>query len=283
MNPWIEGARPRTLPAAVAPVAVGTGVAVPHFDLINGLLALVVALSLQIAVNYANDYSDGIRGTDANRVGPTRLVASGLASAAAVKRAAYIAFLLAAVAGLIAATRTSLWLIAIGALAILAAWQYTGGKNPYGYRGLGELFVFIFFGVVAVVGTAYLHTQEISTLSLLASVPVGMLACALLVVNNLRDRATDALSGKQTLAVRLGDRNTRALFVVLVLAPFVLAVAVIPWRGWSWIAIAGLPLAIYTSRFVAAGAVGPDLIKALRLTGQVQLLFALFFTVGLAL
>lgn len=283
MKKWITGARPRTLPAAIAPVAVGTGVVAPNVNALHAFLALAVALFLQIGVNFANDYSDGVRGTDLNRVGPIRLVASGQAAAVAVKRAAFLMFGFAAVAGLILAVRTSLWLVVVGALAILAAWTYTGGKSPYGYQGFGELFVFIFFGLVAVVGTAYVQSEQLTSLSFLAAVPVGMLACALLVVNNLRDRKTDAEVGKKTLAVRLGDRQTRALFVVLMLAPFVLAVALIPLRSWSWLALASLPMAIYAARYVAAGAAGKDLVVALRLTGQVQLLFAAAFTLGLTL
>lgn len=281
MKHWIAGARPRTLPAALAPVAVGTGVAAPDVDLFRALLALAVALLLQIGVNFANDYSDGVRGTDQTRVGPARLVASGIATPAAVKRAAFAMFFLAALCGFVLALQTSLWLILIGLASILAAWFYTGGKNPYGYLGYGELFVFVFFGLVAVIGTAYVQTEEISLLALLASIPVGMLACALLVINNLRDRANDAVAGKRTLAVRIGDRSTRALFVVLLLMPFVLAVATLPLRPWSWLALLGLPLAIYTARYVAAGAVGPELITGLKFTGQVQLLFALCYTAGL--
>lgn len=283
MKNWIAGARPRTLPAAVAPVIVGAGVAAPKFNLLNATLTLLVALALQVGVNYANDYSDGVRGTDDERVGPLRLVASGLASATSVKRAAFLAFFIAAVAGSVVALRTSLWLILVGLLAIIAAWQYTGGKNPYGYLGLGELFVFLFFGLVAVVGTAYVLAGEITLLAWVSAIPVGALACALLVINNLRDRANDAIVNKMTMAVRLGDRNSRALFIVLMLTPFVFAVAAIPMRPWSWLAIAALPLAIYTSRYVAAGAMGVELIRGLKLTGQVQLLFALFFTLGLTL
>ena len=194
MNKWIIGARPRTLPAAVAPVAVATALAASDASALPALLALLVSLALQIGVNYANDYSDGIRGTDSDRVGPTRITASGLATPASVKRAAFISFALAAVAGLALASMTSWWLIAVGLAAILAAWGYTGGKNPYGYIGLGELFVFIFFGVVATVGTYFVQTEEITTDSLLISIPIGTFACALLAINNIRDRALDAPS-----------------------------------------------------------------------------------------
>ena len=216
MNKWILGARLRTLPAAIAPVAVATALAGSEAALLPALLALFVALALQIGVNYANDYSDGIRGTDNDRVGPTRLTASGIASPQSVKRAAFIAFGLSAVAGLALAAMTSWWLIAVGAAAILAAWGYTGGKNPYGYLGLGELFVFIFFGLVATVGTYYVQVEEITLDSILISIPMGTFSCALLAINNIRDRALDAPAGKKTLAVRLGDRKARYFFATLI-------------------------------------------------------------------
>jgi 1,4-dihydroxy-2-naphthoate octaprenyltransferase len=216
MNKWIIGARLRTLPAAIAPVAVATALAGSDAALLPALLALFVALALQIGVNYANDYSDGIRGTDNDRVGPIRLTASGIASPQSVKRAAFIAFGISAVAGLALAAMTNWWLIAVGAAAILAAWGYTGGKNPYGYLGLGELFVFIFFGLVATVGTYYVQVEEITLDSILISIPMGTFSCALLSINNIRDRALDAPAGKKTLAVRLGDRNARFFFATLI-------------------------------------------------------------------
>jgi 1,4-dihydroxy-2-naphthoate octaprenyltransferase len=209
MNKWLLGARPKTLPAAIAPVAVATALAGRDASLLPALLALVVRLSLQIGVNYANDYSDGIRGTDTERVGPTRITASGLATPSSVKAAAFISFGVGAVAGLALAAMTSWWLIAVGLAAIAAAWGYTGGKNPYGYMGLGEIFVFIFFGVVATVGTFYVQTEEITLDSLLISISMGAFACALLAINNIRDRALDEPVGKKTLAVRLGDRRAR--------------------------------------------------------------------------
>ena len=186
MNKWVLGARPRTLPAAITPVIVAVAIAYPTLDLLNALLALIVGLSLQIAVNYANDYSDGIKGSDANRIGPIRLVASGIAGAAQVKRAAFIAFGFAAFAGLYLSFRTSYWLIAIGAAAIIAAWRYTGGENPYGYRGLGEIYVFIFFGLVATLGTYFGQTGEITIEATMAAISNGAIACALLAVNNIQ-------------------------------------------------------------------------------------------------
>ena len=195
MNKWVVGARPRTLPAAIAPVVVATALAGESASALPALLALIVSLSLQVGVNYANDYSDGIRGTDNERVGPIRLTASGLAPATSVKRAAFISFGVGALAGLGLASLSSWWLIAVGAAAILAAWGYTGGKYPYGYLGLGELFVFVFFGLVATVGTFYSQTTIITFDSVLASIPMGALSCALLAINNIRDRALDEPAG----------------------------------------------------------------------------------------
>jgi 1,4-dihydroxy-2-naphthoate polyprenyltransferase len=280
---WIAGARPRTLPAAISPVAVGTGVAWPTINLAHALLALVVALALQVGVNYANDYSDGIRGTDQERVGPLRLVASGTKSASAVKAAAFSSFGVAALAGFGLAARSSWWLIAVGVAAIVSAWRYTGGRSPYGYRGLGEIFVFIFFGPVAVVGTTFVQTGRLSALALAASVPVGLLICAVLVINNLRDRQTDLASSKRTLAVRVGDRLTRALFVYLVLAPFVGALGLVIARPWSALTLLALPQAIWLTRFVAAGAQGSDLVRGLGRTGQLLLSFSALLTLGLVL
>ena len=216
MNIWILGARPRTLPAAIAPVLVAVAIAYPTFNLINALLALIVGLSLQIAVNYANDYSDGIKGTDVDRIGPTRLVASGLASAEAVRQAAFIAFVIGAAAGYFLASRTSYWLLAIGAAAIISAWRYTGGKNPYGYRGLGEIYVFIFFGLVATLGTFYGQTGSITIEAVMAAISNGAVSCALLAVNNIRDIDGDTKVGKRTLAVRLGDTRARRFYMFLI-------------------------------------------------------------------
>src|SRR5438270_2563995 len=214
---WLAGARPRTLPAAVAPVLVGTGAAaaLDGFRAVPAVLALVVSLALQVAVNYANDYSDGTRGTDADRVGPMRLVGSGAASPRAVLLAAVAAFAVAGVAGLALAAMSSWWLVAVGAVCILAAWTYTGGPIPYGYRALGEVFVFVFFGLVAVVGTTFVQTLSLDGLAFAAAVPIGLCSVALLVVNNLRDVHGDAAVGKRTLAVLLGEHRTRIAYTAL--------------------------------------------------------------------
>lgn len=281
MNKWIIGARPRTLPAAVAPVVVATALAGSDASLFPALLALIVSLSLQVGVNYANDYSDGVRGTDKDRVGPTRITASGLATPASVKAAAFISFGVGAVAGLGLAVMTSWWLIAVGLISILAAWGYTGGKNPYGYLGLGELFVFIFFGVVATVGTFYVQTESITANSLLASIPMGTFACALLAINNIRDRALDAPAGKKTLAVRLGDRKARYFFVALIFLGYLAVLAM--GKPWALLTLITLPVAIQLIRGVLGKAQGRELIPFLAKTGQLQLLFALTFSLSLVL
>ncbi|MCX6400373.1 MAG: 1,4-dihydroxy-2-naphthoate polyprenyltransferase [Propionibacteriales bacterium] len=284
---WISGARPRTLPAAVAPVLAGTAVAAYDDSAIwwRALLALVVSLALQVAVNYANDYSDGIRGTDDDRVGPLRLVGSGLATPAAVKAAAFLAFGVAGVAGLALAATTTWWLVAIGAVCVLAAWFYTGGSKPYGYLGLGEVMVFVFFGLVAVVGTTWVQTESWGTTgwaSLVAGAGVGALACAILVANNLRDIPTDTVSGKMTLAVRLGDVRTRRFYVLLVLASAaaVVGLAVLT----SWWALLGLGFllpAAKAARIVVGGARGPALIPVLQQTGVAELGWAILTGLGL--
>ncbi|MGI8531781.1 MAG: 1,4-dihydroxy-2-naphthoate polyprenyltransferase [Geodermatophilaceae bacterium] len=282
---WAQGARPRTLPAAVAPVAVGTGLAVGEGAArwVPGLLALVVALALQVAVNYANDYSDGIRGTDTDRVGPFRLVGSGAARPRTVLGAAGAALAVAAVAGLVLAVTVSWWLLAVGVACLAAAWGYTGGSRPYGYRALGEVSVFVFFGLVAVTGTYFVHTGRVTGTSVVASIPVGLLACALLVVNNLRDIPTDTAAGKQTLAVVFGDTRTRTLTAALLILPFVLALGLGVVRPWAWIALLGLPLVLPPLRRVRSGAVGLALIPVLRDTGRAQLAFGVLLAVGLAL
>ena len=247
-------------------------------------LALVVSLLLQVGVNYANDYSDGIRGTDDARVGPLRLVGSGVAAPAAVKRAAFVAFGLAAVVGLVLAATTAWWLVAVGALSILAAWFYTGGKRPYGYLGLGEVMVFVFFGLVAVLGTAYVQAEEITAASVCAAVGIGALACAILVANNLRDIPSDTVSGKRTLAVKLGDDRTRMLYGFLVSTSLVvLVVLAVTTRWWALLGlVAYLPLlrAVHT---VTDGAKGRDLIPVLQLSGIGELLYGAGILAGLLL
>jgi 1,4-dihydroxy-2-naphthoate octaprenyltransferase len=282
---WIEGARPRTLPAAVSPVLVGTGAAAAAdgFRLGPALLALVVSLALQVAVNYANDYSDGVRGTDAVRVGPLRLVGSGVSTPAAVKRAALAAFAVAAVAGLVLAALTTWWLLAVGAVAMLAAWFYTGGSRPYGYRALGEISVFVFFGLVATLGTTYVQVEGITAAAVGGGIACGALACAILVVNNLRDIPTDTSAAKRTLAVVLGDRRTRLLYGTLVAVAFAVVLALAPAMPWVLIALAAAPLAVRPFRIVAGGRVGRDLVPVLRDTGRLQLAYAVLLAVGLAL
>ncbi len=284
---WLAGTRPRTLPAAVVPVLIGSGVAAGYgkFSLWRAALALVVALALQVGVNFANDYSDGIRGSDAaeRRVGPVRLVGSGLASPGRVKLAAFGCFLVACCAGLGLAAVTSWWLLLAGALAVLAAWFYTGGSRPYGYRGLGELSVFVFFGVAAVAGTAYVQMGRLSWLGLAASVPAGLLSCALLMVNNLRDIRSDTESGKRTLAVRIGDARSRLVYLLFVLVPFALGALIAVARPFALLMLLALPLTLAPVRAVRGGASGPALIATLGQTGRLQLAFGLAFTVGLAI
>lgn len=286
---WIAGARPRTLPAAVVPVAVGAAAAVGHEAGAvwwRAGLALIVSLALQVGVNYANDYSDGVRGTDdERRVGPLRLVGSGLVEPAAVKRAATLAFGVAGIAGTVLAVVVGPELFIVGAASLVAGWTYTGGPKPYGYLGLGEVFVFVFFGLVATVGTTYVLVEEVTGLALLASVAVGLWATALLVVNNLRDIPGDTAAGKNTLAVRIGAPATRVVFVVMQLAALGVAIAAsIGHDRWAGLMVVfGLAFMIQACVDVAKGAVGPALIKVLGLTGQVQLISGLAFAAGLAL
>lgn len=292
---WVEGARPKTLPAALAPVAAGTGVAVWQLGELTGsvdwalvipraLLALAVSFSLQIGVNFANDYSDGIRGTDDDRVGPFRLTGSGAARPATVKRAAIISLALGGLFGVVlVAVAQMWWALVVGAAAIAAAWFYTGGRKPYGYLGLGELFVFVFFGLVAVNGTALAITARPSWAALLASVSIGLLAVALMLTNNLRDIPTDAVSGKRTLAVRLGERGTRLLYTTALLAPFVLMVPVIIAHRPAALVLLALPLALGPVRNVLGGTGGRDLIPVLGATGRLELVFSLLLLVGLVL
>jgi len=265
---------------------VGSGVAFGygHFSLWRGVLALIVALALQIGVNYANDYSDGIRGTDERRVGPVRLVAAGVAPPRQVRDAALGCFAVACVAGAVLAAVTSWWLILLGALAVAAAWTYTGGRHPYGYHGLGEIAVFVFFGLAAVAGTTFVEMGSLPWLALAAALPVGLLACALLVINNLRDIPTDTLSGKRTLAVRLGDRRTRVLYVVLLVGA-VVAVPLVSGLGQrpaGALALVAIPFAQRPVTAVLSGARGPALIPVLVATGRIQLIFGTLFALGLA-
>ena len=276
---WIAGARPRTLPAAIAPVVVATSLADKESNTIAALLALAVSLALQIGVNYANDYSDGIRGTDNDRIGPLRITASGLATPSQVKNAALISFGVAAIAGLLLAINSSWWLIAVGALSIAAAWGYTGGKNPYGYMGLGELFVFIFFGLVATIGSFYVQTDRITGESVLAGVIVGFLACAILVINNIRDRAKDEVVGKRTLAVRLGDKRSRVLYTALVTLPYLLTAGF--GSPWTMLTLTTLPLTVSILKVLWSGTEGTALIALLAATGKLQMLFS--FALSLAL
>jgi len=287
---WLAGARPKTLPAAVVPVAVGAGVAIGTGDPVgDGMVwwrvvaALVVSLLLQVGVNYANDYSDGVRGTDDDRVGPLRLVASGAASPSSVKLAAYAALGLAGLVGLALAATTSWWLLLVGALAILAAWGYTGGPAPYGYFGLGELFVFVFFGLVATVGTTYVAIEEVPGITWVAATGVGFLACSLLVVNNLRDIPSDTDAGKRTLAVRLGERWTRRLYAGLVVGAFLCAAVAAGAREWSLLAIGALAIGREPIRQVLGDVDGPELIPVLVATGRTQLAYGALFAIGLAI
>jgi 1,4-dihydroxy-2-naphthoate octaprenyltransferase len=281
MNKWIAGARPKTLPAAIAPVAVATALAGEKFDPLLALLALLVSLALQIGVNYANDYSDGVKGTDDNRIGPMRLVASGAAAARQVKIAAYLALSSAAVFGLILALQTTLWFIAIGALAIAAAWGYTGWKNPYGYFGFGELAVFVFFGLVATMGTYYAQTGELTLNSLLVAIPMGSLSCALLAINNLRDRAADELVGKRTLAVRLGDSSARRAFIALLFIAHISILFLL--QPWALLTFLLLPMTLSLIKAIRAGAQGAQLVPLLGKTGKLQMRFAILLSLGLLL
>ncbi len=279
---WWAGARPRTLPAAVVPVAVGTAVLDSMPIWWRALAALIVSLALQVGTNYVNDYADGERGTDEDRVGPLRLVGAGVATARQVKLAAAASFGVAAVVGAALALAVGPELFVVGAVSIAAGWAYTGGPKPYGYYGLGELFVFVFFGLVATVGSAYVHTAEITGLAVAAAVPVGLLAVALLVINNLRDIPGDTESGKHTLAVRLGDRRTRLLYVSLLVATAAGIVVCGLSRPGSLLGLVGLLSGVGPARSVLAGATGKDLIPTLGATGRTQLVTGALLAVGLA-
>ena len=282
MNKWIVGARVKTLPAAVAPVLIGTSYA-EKINWGNALLALLVSLFLQIAVNFANDYSDGVRGTDTHRIGPVRLVASGLASASSVKLAALISCLIAAIAGLVLAINISPWLLAVGAAAIWAAWGYTGGKKPYGYFGFGELSVFIFFGLVATVGSYYIQTEQFNWQIFLLSMPVGTLSCAILAINNLRDLPQDKLVGKRTMAVRIGEKNTRVFFMLLLVTAQITALAAAGINPLALITLICAPITYRVVKQVLNGAVGSDLIEVLSKTAKLQLLMAILLAAALAI
>ena len=286
MNIWIAGARPRTLAAAIAPVFIGTSLVTAEgqgINWINALLALGVGLLLQIAVNYSNDYSDGIRGTDDSRVGPVRLVASGLKTPQQVKRAAFISYFLAALCGLILSIRTSPVLILIGAIAIIAGWTYTGGRKPYGYSGFGEFSVFVFFGLVATMGSYFAQSQKITWQSLLLAIPMGALSCSILGLNNLRDRPKDELVGKNTLAVRLGDAGARSFLIALLLLSFTASLAAVTISPWTLIVLVTLPFYYILIKGISGGLTGPALIPLLSKTGELQLLTALLITFALIL
>lgn len=272
---WIAGARPKTLAAAIAPVLVGTAFAGYNANALNFFLALIVGVGLQVGVNYANDYSDGIKGTDKDRVGPMRLVGSGVASPEAVKRAAVIAIGVAAIAGVILAARTSWILIGIGAIAIVAAWTYTGGPKPYGYFALGEVSVFIFFGLVATLGTYYAHVGSLSLEVILASFAMGSLACAILVLNNLRDLEKDKAAGKITLAVKIGDSQTRRFYQGLIFTPLLIALALVPTSFYFLLAFLALPQILKVAASVRTGASGSALIELLERTGKIQIIYSL--------
>ncbi|MBS9375777.1 1,4-dihydroxy-2-naphthoate polyprenyltransferase [Rhodococcus sp. B50] len=281
---WLEGARPRTLPNAIAPVLAGTGAAAWLGEAVwwKALLALIVALGLIIGVNFANDYSDGIRGTDDERVGPMRLVGSGAASPGAVKRAAFVCFGIAAVAGLALALTTAWWLVLVGAVCIAGAWYYTGGKNPYGYSGFGEIGVFVFFGLVAVLGTQFVQAGRIDGVGLACAIAIGSISTAVLVTNNLRDIATDAETGKRTLAVKLGDPRTRTLHLVLVVVPFVMSIVLVAATPWALAGFLAAPFAIRAHKPVRAGALGLALIPALSDSGVAMLVWAVATAPALA-
>lgn len=280
MNKWLIGARIKTLPAAISPVLIGTSYA-EQITWINAALALIVALFLQIAVNYANDYSDGIKGTDQNRIGPIRLVASGLASAVAVRNAAYISFLIAAIAGSILSFKTSMWLFIIGGISILAAWGYTGGKKPYGYIGFGELSVFVFFGLVATIGSYYIQSEELNWQIFLLSIPVGCLSCAVLVVNNLRDLSNDKLVGKRTLAVLLEDKKTRNFYIVLLVISQLVSISAAVIDIKMLFTLICIPMAVNVIKKIASGVEGIELITILVKTARLQLLLAVITAAAL--
>jgi len=285
LSQWVEGARPRTLPAAVAPVLVGTGAAhaLGRSDSAYALLALLVSLALQVGVNYANDYSDGIRGTDTDRVGPVRLVGQGLANPGNVKLAAMLAFAGAALLGLaLVALSGAYSMLLVGAASIAAAWYYTGGRRPYGYAGLGEVFVFVFFGLVATLGTTYTQALSVSPAAIAGAVGVGTIASAILVANNLRDIPTDQDHGKRTLPVRLGQSRTRALYAALLTVALACVLVAGTIHASALIALLSFVLAIPLLRRVLGGALGKDLVPVLSGTGRFELVYGALLALGLA-
>jgi 1,4-dihydroxy-2-naphthoate octaprenyltransferase len=282
---WLIGARPKTLPAAIAPILVGTAlIRVDHraINWLNALLALLVGLLLQIAVNYSNDYSDGVRGSDSDRVGPTRLVASGLVSAPDVKKMAYVTFFAASICGLLLSLRTSPWLILVGIISILAAWNYTGGKNPYGYKGFGEISVFTFFGLVATMGSYFAQSKELTSRSFLAAIPMGIFSCIILALNNLRDLPKDQLVNKKTVAVRLGDQRARFALVGLLAVAQLSSLALAFISPLALLTLVVLPFTVAIGKSVIAGAKGAELIPLLGKAGKLQLVSALLITLALA-
>ncbi|MGC4934385.1 1,4-dihydroxy-2-naphthoate polyprenyltransferase [Gordonia sp. DT30] len=280
---WIAGARPRTLPNAIAPVVAGVGAALLDGDVVwwKAALALVVAIALIIGVNFANDYSDGIRGTDDERVGPMRLVGSGVAAPSAVKTAAFVCFGIGAVAGVVLAVTSAWWLILIGAVCIAGAWFYTGGSKPYGYYGLGEIAVFTFFGLVAVLGTQFVASGRVDWVGLVCAIAIGAISTAVLVVNNLRDIPGDTESGKITLAVRLGDARTRILYLTLLAIPLIASCVLVVATPWSLIGLLVAPIIVAAGRPVARKALGPGLIPALGATGIAMLAWSVLTAVAL--
>ncbi|MBW9209436.1 1,4-dihydroxy-2-naphthoate polyprenyltransferase [Mumia sp. zg.B21] len=282
---WIEGARPRTLPAAVAPVVAGTGAALYAGEAVwwKAAVCLLLSLALQVGVNYANDYSDGVKGTDDDRVGPLRLVGSRAADAATVKRAALVCFAVGGLLGLLLAATSGWWLVLVGVAAIAAAWFYTGGSRPYGYHALGEVSVFVFFGLVAVMGTTYVQVGAFTWPSLAAGIGVGALACAILVANNLRDIPTDTATGKRTLAVVLGDRGTRIFYVVLLVIALVTVWWLASYTPSALLGLLAFPWALRAATPVARGERGLALVPTLRDTGIAELVLAVGVAVGLAI
>lgn len=280
---WISGARVRTLPLAVAPVAIGSGAAATMhgFNAPLALLCLVVALALQIGVNYSNDYSDGIRGTDDFRVGPARLTGSGAVQPQRVLAVAIAFFAVAGLAGLIIVLVTAQWwMLVVGAIAIAAAWFYTGGKNPYGYAGWGEVFVFIFFGLIATLGTTFVQTGMVNDQAWLGAVGIGFISCAVLVVNNIRDIATDTQAGKKTLAVRIGLRASVALFCFLLLSPFAIAVFIALFYPFAWVALLALLMALPACLITATGHTPKEYILALKLASFTGLAYGLILALA---